>query len=1151
MEDLARKVLGQPTALPLLQFTLKSLWEKRKRNRITRDVYKEVGDPITALESSADKFYGRRTETGRDQTHPPRTGTGNEMAETYRQPVPNRRLLKRGMAKTKTEEVLELLRNEALRAYHPYASDGDDVVEVKHESLVRNWPKYVEWIKEKRRRLPLTKAAEKWAEIKKVDEEQARQLLYTESQAQEWTGQKDLPDLETAFVHESINEAERIQREKEAARRNVWLSWSFGLTALFLICGWLIYYYLYQRPYPVYYNSYVKVNGIPIGIGQLKRFQYKARSSSLRIFKKGRLGKEPEDVLSMEAVNGSGELTPVHDVGTYFEPSPEQIYASRECKWVYNRAKGRLMYEEAYNKFGEKVWVLIYSPPTGKQQRFRDALYLTEKQTGDMGAVTPGTSTVANTDTAGLKTERPYETGKGKVESATPQSKGPTGAVDPPSGKKTARLGQKIDSGRDTERSFMPFILSEAKIVSIEYSEQGYDGRVRYFDGNRNRISGPDHAYGRQYVYGDPKCKGCITRMISLDRADEWMNDDEGNAVLECDFDQLGNVTRAMAYDAGNRVTMLKRGFALSKYEYDQKGRLIKGEYFDSQDKPIRIGGSHQKFRFEYDPRGNRAAESYFGEKGEPVLLKDGFHKVTGKYEGGNRTEWAYFGVKGEPVLLKDGFHKVTGKYEGGNRTEWAYFGVKGEPVLLKDGFHKVKGKYDDDGNQIEWAYFGCPYAKGADVEVLYRGYHKVTGRYDNRNRIEWAYFGTKGEPILHKEGYHKTTGTYDNRDNRIEWAYFGTKGEPIPYKDGYHKETGTYDNRGNRIEWAYFGTKGEPILHKEGYHKTTGTYDNRGNRIEWAYFGTKGEPILHKEGYHKTTGTYDNRDNRIEWAYFGTKGEPILHKDGYHKETGRYDNRDNRIGWAYFGVKGEPILHKDGYHKLTGEYDERGNRIAETYFGRDEPAMNRYGYARLSQTFGANGELLEMRTFDTRGKLVVNNAGFARAVKKYDKSGNLIEVTATDEAGKLIVAEHGYARMAMRYDARGHLIEEAYFGADDRPIILKDVGCARVTNRYDLNGNQTEECCFNEQNVLDGDLHGYAKAIRKFDASSKMTEERYYGPDGKPTRLDGDFQHVTKCSYDARGNKVEELYTGLNGEKVQGYSVDANDFRHRCDSEV
>jgi conflict system STAND superfamily ATPase len=52
VDDLVKKVLGQPAALPLLQFTLRLLWEERDRNRITWEVYARTGDPLNALKAS-------------------------------------------------------------------------------------------------------------------------------------------------------------------------------------------------------------------------------------------------------------------------------------------------------------------------------------------------------------------------------------------------------------------------------------------------------------------------------------------------------------------------------------------------------------------------------------------------------------------------------------------------------------------------------------------------------------------------------------------------------------------------------------------------------------------------------------------------------------------------------------------------------------------------------------------------------------------------------------------------------------------------------------------------------------------------------------------------------------------------------------------
>jgi len=218
VDDLVKKVLGQPAALPLLQFTLHALWEKRDRNRITFEVYRKVGDPLNALTASADEFYdglARETqnEVKRILLELVRV---DELLEAYRQPVPKSRLLLAGSANT--EAVLGLLaRNDYVRVTSS-AGDADAVVEVKHESLVRNWPRFVSWIDEKRHqrrgRLALTQAAERWAKSGKP-----RDGLLTGWQLEAAESATELLELEKEFVLASIEAVDRVRHEKEEALR--------------------------------------------------------------------------------------------------------------------------------------------------------------------------------------------------------------------------------------------------------------------------------------------------------------------------------------------------------------------------------------------------------------------------------------------------------------------------------------------------------------------------------------------------------------------------------------------------------------------------------------------------------------------------------------------------------------------------------------------------------------------------------------------------------------------------------------------------------------------------------------------------------------------------------------------------------------------
>ncbi len=219
VDDLVKKVLGQPAALPLLQFTLRLLWEKRDRNRITWEVYDKVGDPLNALKASADQFYDglapqTQIEVRRVLLELVRV---DELLEAYRQPVPMSRLLQAG--KANTEEVIKLLAENDYVRITAGATATDAVVEVKHESLVRNWPRFVGWIDEKRierrQRLSLSQAARRWAESGKPTDEG----LLTGWQLEEAKSHSNLSAVEEEFVQTSAKAVERMQREREDALR--------------------------------------------------------------------------------------------------------------------------------------------------------------------------------------------------------------------------------------------------------------------------------------------------------------------------------------------------------------------------------------------------------------------------------------------------------------------------------------------------------------------------------------------------------------------------------------------------------------------------------------------------------------------------------------------------------------------------------------------------------------------------------------------------------------------------------------------------------------------------------------------------------------------------------------------------------------------
>lgn len=141
IEALVREIVGEPAALPLLQFALLQLWGNRERNRITWDAYRRLGGVMEALASTADSLYNgmlkeEQNAAKRILLRLVRPGTGVEFT---RGRATRRMLYQSGEANDRIDRVLEKLVNARLLRQTDGATSVNDQFEVAHEALVRNW----------------------------------------------------------------------------------------------------------------------------------------------------------------------------------------------------------------------------------------------------------------------------------------------------------------------------------------------------------------------------------------------------------------------------------------------------------------------------------------------------------------------------------------------------------------------------------------------------------------------------------------------------------------------------------------------------------------------------------------------------------------------------------------------------------------------------------------------------------------------------------------------------------------------------------------------------------------------------------------------------------------------------------------------------
>ncbi len=216
VDALVQDVLGEPAALPLLQFTLLKLWERRDRNRITWASYKELGGGRLALSRSADQLYDHlipeeQLTARRILLRLVRPGEGLEITSNR---VRRSVLYQTGEARDRVDRVLARLVNADLLRLSPGDKPEDAQIEVAHEALVRNWPRLVGWLEDERgrirERLRLTEAAEQWLKLDRDPSALLRGTLLEDAQRH-----PDLNELEEEFVAASLTARQAADRERE------------------------------------------------------------------------------------------------------------------------------------------------------------------------------------------------------------------------------------------------------------------------------------------------------------------------------------------------------------------------------------------------------------------------------------------------------------------------------------------------------------------------------------------------------------------------------------------------------------------------------------------------------------------------------------------------------------------------------------------------------------------------------------------------------------------------------------------------------------------------------------------------------------------------------------------------------------------------
>ena len=219
-------VQSQPGGLPLLEFALTELWAQQRNGRLSHLGYQEIGGVAEAIAAYAERIYCALDEADQQLARQVflrlvRPGHGTE---------DTRRIASRGEIDDQRWATVIRLADARLLVTQRDEGSGEDVAEVVHEALIREWRRLRQWVDADREflvwQLRLSEARQEWERYRRADGYLLRAtplavaLDWLDKRGGESLAAEDLRYIEASRVRQQqeAEEAERVAREQEAER---------------------------------------------------------------------------------------------------------------------------------------------------------------------------------------------------------------------------------------------------------------------------------------------------------------------------------------------------------------------------------------------------------------------------------------------------------------------------------------------------------------------------------------------------------------------------------------------------------------------------------------------------------------------------------------------------------------------------------------------------------------------------------------------------------------------------------------------------------------------------------------------------------------------------------------------------------------------
>ena len=413
---------------------------------------------------------------------------------------------------------------------------------------------------------------------------------------------------------------------------------------------------------------------------------------------------------------------------------------------------------------------------------------------------------------------------------------------------------------------------------------------------------------------------------------------------------------------------------------------------------------------------------------------------------------------------------------------------------------------------------------------VAYGSYAKVRYAYDRDNRTaSCSVFNNKNKPVYFK-GVNTWRCKYDSLGYMTEKACFDEKGNPCVNNHAYSSERYNRDDRGEVVSISYYSRIGRPCLSLERIHRQEILRDASGKEIERTFFDTQ-DSICQGSSFAIRKREIDQRGNIIKEAYYD-ENEELLSQENFGDAAiveYEYDKYRRIKSSSFYNRNGLPV---GPISTVNRQYDRFGNQITQFYYDSTNELSNlRIGEAYWVSTFDDYSKETSTTFYNEKDVMCDDEKlGYARAEYEYDKRGNMISMRMYDAKNKLI--SDNCAHILYKYDRYGQLIEKAFYDSKDK-LYMSPEGYAIVRYKYDKLGNNIERSYYADdaKPCLKGGIYFIEKA--EYDDFSRVSKVSIYDINNQPIENE-DGAATIEVRYDRQGEVSEYVNYDEEGERIE-----------------